>query len=322
MSSKYIDKVTIQVKAGNGGNGCKSFYRDLTIHKGIPDGGSGGSGGDVYIKGNASINTLIELSYNDVLMAENGVNGLPNQCNGAKGKNLIIQVPFGTECKMGDKTIEIIDEKAVKILDGGKGAKGNSLWRHGEPESLKGEKPEFHYIDMQVKTIGDIGLVGLPNAGKSSFLNKISNANVEVGDYAFTTIKPHLGMWNKIIFVDIPGIIEKASEGKGMGLRFLAHIERCKYLMILIDATDTSKICDTFHILQKELQSYGINKDYFIVLNKVENSKKKSIKTAVAPLYELSKNIFFISVHKSLGMNRLLRHIQESIKPIKQISSE
>ncbi len=322
MSSKFIDKVSIKVKAGDGGNGCKSFYRDLTIHKGIPDGGSGGDGGDVYIKGNRCVNTLIELSYNDILIADSGVHGTPNQCNGAKGKSLTIQVPLGTQCNVLERIIDITDEKPIKILNGGEGAKGNSLWRHGEPESLKGQKSEFVTIDMQVKTIGDIGLVGFPNAGKSSFLNKISNAKVEIGDYAFTTIRPHLGIWNKIIFVDIPGIIEKASEGKGMGLQFLAHIERCKYLMIMIDATNPSQIVNTFHILQNELKSYGIiNKDYIIVLNKTENSKKRDIKEATKDLYKMRlingqlAKVFFISVHRSTGINRLLTYIQSAIKP-------
>ena len=322
MSTKFIDKVSIKAKAGDGGNGCKSFYRDMTIHKGIPDGGSGGDGGDVYIKGNRCVNTLIELSYNDVLVAENGVNGSPNQCNGAKGKSLTIQVPLGTQCQIQEREIDIIDEQPVKILNGGEGAKGNSLWRHAVPESLKGKKSEFVDIHMQVKTIGDVGLVGFPNAGKSSFLNKISNAKVEVGDYAFTTIRPHLGMWNKIIFVDIPGIIEKASEGKGMGLQFLAHIERCKYLMIMIDATDTRNIVKTFHILQNELKSYGISdKEYIIVLNKTENTKKKDIKTGCKELYQMrlkngqSAKVFFISVHRSTGINRLLTYIQSVIKP-------
>lgn len=319
MSTKFIDKVSIQVKAGDGGNGCKSFYRDMTIHKGIPDGGSGGDGGDVYIKGNSCVNTLIELSYNDVLSADNGVNGTPNQCNGAKGKSLTIQVPLGTQCHINGRSIDITNEEPIKILQGGEGAKGNSLWRHGAPESLKGEKCEFTTIDLQVKTIGDIGLVGFPNAGKSSFLNKISNANVEVADYAFTTIRPHLGMWNKIIFVDIPGIIEKASEGRGMGFQFLAHIERCRYLIIMIDATYPDKIVETFNILQKELKSYGIDKDYVIVLNKTENSKNKDINEAIKPLRNLKLNngkpvkIFPISIHRSTGIDKLLTYVKKII---------
>jgi GTP-binding protein len=309
---RFIDFITILVRAGDGGSGCASSYQDQLTARVFLDGGSGGKGGDVYLIGDGHINTLISLSYEDLLRAGNGEHGSYNNCTGATGDDLCIKVPLGTVATINGNSYEIMDSDPIKILSGGAGGRGSSLLKYKRKDD--GVKSEPFPLTLQVKTIGDIGLIGLPNAGKSSLLNGITNAHVQVGSYAFTTTKPQLGVWKDIIFVDLPGLIEHASEGKGMGLRFLSHIERCKILLAIIDINDPDPT-HTYKILLNEIQSYGITAPLNgIVLTKIETCKSEYYRFVMQRFKALGLAVYPLSVHKKIRVNKFLYAMLKKVK--------
>ena len=289
---KFLDQVKIYVKAGNGGDGSPSFRREKFIEYGGPDGGDGGKGGSVIFKSERNLNTLIDYRYQQHHKAERGENGMGQNKTGKSGEDLILKVPIGTQVFEEDNKTLIYDftkpgEEFV-TANGGKGGLGNTRFKSSTNRAprkfTKGTLGEEFTIWLQLKTIADIGIIGLPNAGKSSLLASITNANPKIANYQFTTLNPNLGVASyddkEITIADIPGLIEGAHEGTGLGIQFLRHIERCKTILHLIDIT-INDIERAYNQVRNELLSYSpdlIKKKELIVLNKVDLVDEELVK--------------------------------------------
>lgn len=288
----FIDYIKIFCKSGNGGGGSSHFRREKFVPLGGPDGGDGGKGGDIILRGNSQFWTLLHLRYTKHLKAENGENGSGSKKHGRDGKDIIINVPLGTVVKSADEEkilLEVINDGDEKVLmEGGQGGLGNFHFKSSTNQapqySQPGKKGTENWVTLELKVLADVGLVGFPNAGKSTLLSSISEAKPKIGDYPFTTIKPNLGVVpfkgdKSFIMADIPGIIEGASEGKGLGFRFLRHIERNSILLFLIPIT--SKITEEFKMLRKELNKYNkelMEKDIIIAISKSDLKSTEEIK--------------------------------------------
>jgi GTP-binding protein len=290
MSSNFIDYVKINCKSGKGGAGSVHFRKEKYVPKGGPDGGDGGKGGSIILRGNAQLWTLLHLRYQKHIMAENGGIGTGNRSTGANGKDIIIEVPLGTVAKDAETNevlLEIVADGEEKVLlQGGRGGLGNTHFKtatkqapqHAQP----GEPGEEKWVVLELKVLADIGLVGFPNAGKSTLLSVISAAKPEIADYPFTTITPNLGVvkyrdFRSFVVADIPGIIEGAAEGKGLGHRFLRHIERNSILLMML-AADSEDIAESYRILIDELAQYNpelLDKKRVIAVSKSDLIDKK-----------------------------------------------
>jgi GTP-binding protein len=239
-----IDDVHIIVKAGDGGKGGTAKKQMFGSKKTAPDGGNGGRGGNIYFKGDTNISDLSQFQFKKKITAQNGVNGLNKDLDGAKGEDTTVLVPFGTTIRDEDsgEWVEILSDLPFAVAHGGEGGMGNHDYKPElqkfESRKFEGEKGEERRLHLVLNLIADVGLVGLPNAGKSSLLKALTNAVPKIGDYPFTTLEPNLGAFGKIIIADIPGLIEGASEGKGLGLTFLKHIKKTKILLHCIDANE------------------------------------------------------------------------------------
>jgi len=292
---KFLDQVKIYIKAGDGGHGSPSFRREKFIEYGGPDGGDGGKGGSVLLRSERNLNTLIDYRFQQHHKAERGENGSGQNRTGRGGDNLFLKVPIGTQVFEEDNKTLIYDFKKENeefvVANGGKGGLGNTRFKSSTNRApkkfTKGTIGEEYTIWLQLKTIADVGIVGLPNAGKSSLLAAITNANPKIANYKFTTLNPNLGVATyddkEIIIADIPGLVEGAHEGVGLGIQFLKHIERCKTLMHLIDITDEN-IENTYQQVKKELGSYNkqiLDKKEIIVLNKTDLLDEDKIKEIV-----------------------------------------
>jgi len=281
---KFLDQVKIYIKAGNGGHGSPSFRREKFIEFGGPDGGDGGKGGSVILKSERNLNTLIDYRFQQHHKAERGENGTGQNRTGRGGEDLFLKVPVGTQVFEEDNKTLIYDfnkegEEFV-AANGGEGGLGNTRFKSSTNRApkkfTKGVFGEEYVIWLQLKTIADVGIVGLPNAGKSSLLGAITNATPKIANYKFTTLNPNLGVATydnkEITLADIPGLVEGAHEGVGLGIQFLKHIERCKTLMHLIDITNED-LENTYQQVKNELGSYSkelLNKKEIIVLNKTD----------------------------------------------------
>ncbi|MDA9615945.1 GTPase ObgE [Candidatus Pelagibacter sp.] len=292
---KFLDQVKIYVKAGNGGHGSPSFRREKFIEYGGPDGGDGGRGGSILLRSERNLNTLIDYRFQQHHKGERGENGSGQNRTGRGGDNLFLRVPIGTQVFEEDNKTLIFDFKKegeeFVVAKGGKGGLGNTRFKSSTNRApkkfTKGAVGEEYVIWLQLKTIADVGIVGLPNAGKSSLLAAITNATPKIANYKFTTLNPNLGVAvyddKEITLADIPGLVEGAHEGVGLGIQFLKHIERCKTLMHLIDITNEN-IENTYQQVKKELSSYSkeiLEKKEIIVLNKTDLLDDKKIKKIV-----------------------------------------
>ncbi|MFN3940176.1 MAG: GTPase ObgE, partial [Chitinophagales bacterium] len=268
-NKNFVDYVKILCRSGNGGSGSVHFHRDRNTRKGGPDGGDGGRGGHIILRGNAQLWTLLHLKYQKHILAENGQGGMGQLRSGKQGEDRIIEVPLGTVAKnaeTGELIAEIIEhEQEIILFPGGRGGQGNNHFKTPTRQAPRFAQPGEPGIEawtiLELKVLADVGLVGFPNAGKSTLLSKLSAAKPEIADYPFTTIVPNLGMVayrdNKsFVMADIPGIIEGASQGKGLGDRFLKHIERNAILLFLIPA-DTKDIHKEYKILLNELKQFN-----------------------------------------------------------------
>jgi len=297
MASNFIDYVKIHMKSGSGGAGSMHFRREKHVEKGGPDGGDGGRGGHVIIRGNTQLWTLLHLKYRKHVIADNGNSGEGNRRTGAQGKDEILEVPIGTVAKMAE-TDEILgeithDKQEILIFPGGRGGLGNVHFKtptnQAPRKAQPGETGLADWVVLELKLLADVGLVGFPNAGKSTLLSAVSAAKPEIADYPFTTLVPNLGVVayrddQSFVMADIPGIIEGAAEGRGLGLRFLRHIERNSILLFLIAAT-TEHAGKEYKILLNELQEYNpelLDKKRIIALSKCdlvdEETRKKLLK--------------------------------------------
>ena len=298
---KFLDQVKIYIKAGNGGDGSPSFRREKFIEFGGPDGGDGGNGGSVILKVERNLNTLIDYRYQQHHKAKRGDNGSGQNRKGKSGENLILKVPLGTQVFEEDNKTLIYD--FIKIGEefvaatGGKGGLGNTRFKSSTNRAprkfTKGTPGEEFTIWLQLKTIADIGIIGLPNAGKSSLLAAITNANPKIANYQFTTLNPNLGVTSydnkEVTIADIPGLIEGAHKGTGLGIQFLKHVERCKSLLHMIDITNND-IKKSYNQVKTELKNYSSQlskKRELVVLNKTDLIDEKKVKDIV---YDFSKN--------------------------------
>ena len=289
---KFLDQVKIFIKAGDGGSGSPSFRREKFIEFGGPDGGDGGKGGSIILKSERNLNTLIDFRYQQHFKSERGSDGKGKNQTGRGGENLYLKVPVGTQVFEEDNKTLIFDFKKESeefvVAVGGRGGFGNTRFKSSTNRApkkfTKGTKGEEFWIWLQLKTIADIGIIGLPNAGKSSLLAAITSATPKIANYKFTTLNPNLGVAvyddKEITLADIPGIIEGAHEGVGLGIKFLKHIERCKSLLHLIDITEED-LKKSYSQVRKELKNYSkdmLNKDEIVVLNKTDLLEDKEVK--------------------------------------------
>ncbi len=288
---KFLDQVKIFVKAGNGGSGSASMRREKFVEFGGPDGGNGGKGASIIFKAERNLNTLIDYRYTQHFKAERGQNGTGKNKTGRNGKDSYLKVPIGTQIFEEDNKTLLFDFKNEKeefvAANGGKGGLGNTNFKSSTNRAprkfTKGSLGEEFWLWLQLKTIADIGIIGLPNAGKSSLLAAITNANPKIANYKFTTLNPNLGVASydnkEITLADIPGLIEGAHEGIGLGIKFLKHIERCKTLLHMIDITEEN-LEKSYKQIKKELENYSkelLKKKEVIVLNKIDLLDKKSV---------------------------------------------
>ncbi len=289
---KFLDQVKIFIKAGDGGSGSPSFRREKFIEFGGPDGGDGGKGGSIILKSERNLNTLIDFRYQQHFKAKRGSDGKGKNQTGRGGENLYLKVPVGTQVFEEDNKTLIFDfkEEAEEfvVAVGGKGGFGNTRFKSSTNRApkkfTKGTKGEDFWIWLQLKTIADIGIIGLPNAGKSSLLAAITSATPKIANYKFTTLNPNLGVTvyddKEITLADIPGLIEGAHEGIGLGIKFLKHIERCKSLLHMIDITEED-LKKSYSQVRKEMKNYSkdlLKKDEIVVLNKTDLLKDKEVK--------------------------------------------
>lgn len=313
---KFLDEVEILVEGGKGGNGCVSFRREKFIPLGGPNGGDGGDGGSVYLKASVNLNTLIDFHYNRLYKAERGENGKGSDCAGKKGANLILEVPVGTQIFDAD-TEEFIGDLTAsgqeqQVAQGGWHGLGNARFKSSTNRSPRqftpGQIGETRRLKLSLKLLADVGLVGLPNAGKSSLIRAVSAATPKVADYPFTTLQPHLGVvrleyGRSFLIADIPGLINGAAEGAGLGIRFLKHLERTRLLLHVIDVcpADGSDPLVNIATIEKELKKYSpefADKPQWFVLNKIDLLTTPELKKAYQhmkkklsserPLFEIS----------------------------------
>lgn len=322
MASNFVDYVKVFCRSGKGGGGSMHFHRAKYVPKGGPDGGDGGKGGDVIMRGNAQLWTLLHLRYTKHLFAEDGGNGGDALKTGANGKNIYIDVPLGTvayDAETREHLGEITEDKQeIVIMKGGRGGKGNAFFKTATMQTPKfsqpGEPSQEGWIIIELKLLADVGLVGFPNAGKSTLLSVVSAAKPEIADYPFTTLTPNLGIvpyydMKSFIMADIPGIIEGASEGKGLGLRFLRHIERNSILLFMV-AADSENVKETYDILLKELKKYNpelLDKRRILAISKsdlIDEQQRKDIKK------HLPKKVPHIFISSAMG---------EGIKELKDL---
>jgi GTP-binding protein len=326
---KFLDQAKIFLKSGDGGAGSCSFRREKYIEFGGPDGGDGGKGGDVVVECVANLNTLIDFRYQQHFKGETGHHGEGRNRTGGSGNDMVMRVPVGTQILTEDKEDVLADLTAagqrVVLLKGGDGGFGNAHYKTSTNQAPRRADPGWPgkelWVWLRLKLIADCGLLGLPNAGKSTFLGAVTRARPKIGDYPFTTLHPNLGVASvggeEFILADLPGLIEGAHEGAGLGDRFLGHVERCRVLLHLIDGTEED-VAQSYRIVREELRAYGgglIDKPEMVALNKCDALTPEQIEEKLAALREVSGNrIFPLSGIAGIGLRDLLFALLQTIK--------
>ena len=320
----FLDQAKIFIRSGQGGPGSVSFRREMYVEYGGPDGGNGGRGGDIIFEVVPGLNTLIDFRYAQHFKAQRGIPGAGKNRTGAAGQDLVIKVPLGTQVLDDDRETVLLDlneaGKRVVFLEGGMGGRGNASYKTSTNRAPRqhqpGEVGSEMYVWLRLKLLADVGLLGLPNAGKSTFINAVSNARAKVGDYAFTTLVPKLGVVRhkarEFVLADIPGLIAGAADGAGIGDRFLGHIERCRVLIHLIDINGTDP-AEALEIIEEELEIYGSGLDEkprLIALNKIDTVDAELVKAFTKELKAAgAKAVYPISGATGAGMEKLLEAV-------------
>lgn len=327
---KFIDQATVIVRAGNGGNGRVSYRHEKYVDKGGPDGGDGGNGGNVIFVASRNQDTLVSFRYQKELVAESGMAGGKTRKHGRSGKDLRVQLPVGTQVLDGDTVVADLthDGQEAVIAAGGRGGFGNahflSSTRQAPNFAENGEEGEVKELRLELKLIADVGVVGLPNAGKSTLLSVISNARPEIADYPFTTITPNLGVvdideHSSLLFADIPGLIEGAAEGKGLGDEFLRHVERTAVLLHLIDAGSEDVVAD-YRTIQHELGTYRVNlaaKPQIVAISKIDTVLPEQVeeqKTVLQKALPKGTPLFAFSSQAHQNLKELLYDVGKAVK--------
>lgn len=339
---KFVDEATIRVEAGDGGNGVVSFRREKYIPKGGPDGGDGGDGGNVFLVADTNLNTLVDYKFTKFYKAERGQNGMSADCTGAKGQDIILKVPVGT--RVTDKeTGEVLGDlrkegELLRVAKGGFHGFGNTHFKsatnRAPRQKTNGTPGERRILDLELLLVADVGLLGLPNAGKSTFIRSVSAARPKVADYPFTTLVPNLGVvktgnGESFVIADVPGLIEGAAQGAGLGHRFLRHLERCRVLLHLVDAlpVDESDPVNNAVVIEKELKEYAhdlYEKPRWLVINKVdlleggEAQAQELIEKISNALETKPERTFIISALQSQHTKELTYALQELVDRVKK----
>lgn len=332
----FVDTAKIFVQAGRGGNGAVSFRRELYIEKGGPDGGDGGKGGNVIFRATKDLNTLLNFRYKPEIKAKNGENGSKRNKTGKSGEDLIVKVPVGTLVKRDREILADLkfDGEEAIIARGGDGGFGNAHFKSSVRQTPRvaelGEAGETFEADLELKLLADVGLVGFPNAGKSTFLSVVSNARPEIANYAFTTLTPNLGVTEidgfNLLIADIPGLIEGASEGKGLGDAFLRHVERTSVLLHLIDIYEENPD-EQYRIIREELKKYQpdlLDRPEIVALTKAEGMDAEMIDFQISKLRKVanSSQIFVISSSAHQGLKEVLRALRKQVEDFRNSQSE
>ncbi|HIX58067.1 MAG TPA: GTPase ObgE [Candidatus Anaerobiospirillum pullistercoris] len=343
---KFVDEATIRVEAGDGGNGVVSFRREKYIPKGGPDGGDGGDGGNVFLLADTNLNTLVDYKFTKFYQAGRGQNGMSSDCTGAKGQDIILKVPVGT--RVTDKeTGEVLGDlrkegELLRVAKGGRHGFGNTHFKsstnRAPRQKTNGTPGERRILELELLLVADVGLLGLPNAGKSTFIRSVSAARPKVADYPFTTLVPNLGVvktgdGESFVIADVPGLIEGAAQGAGLGHRFLRHLERCRVLLHLVDANpvDGSDPVTNAQVIEKELKEYAhdlYEKPRWLVLNKVdlleggEAEGQELLQKIAAGLETAPERTFIISALQKQKTNELTYALQELVDNVKQAERE
>jgi GTP-binding protein len=323
----FVDTAKVFISAGKGGDGAVNFRHEIYVEKGGPDGGDGGKGGDVIFVATSGLNTLVDFRYKPELKAKPGGNGTKRDRHGADGDDLLVKVPMGTIVRKNDEIIAdlVLDGQKVVIASGGDGGFGNAHFKSSVRQTPriaeKGEMGESFEATLELKLLADVGLVGFPNVGKSTFLSVVSNARPEIADYPFTTLSPNLGVADidntSLLIADIPGLIEGASEGKGLGDAFLRHVERTAVLLHLID-TYTDDIAGAYQTIRSELANYKIDlqdRPEIIALTKIDGLDSDIVQMQIDAVKEVAGKtlVFAISSVAHTGLTELLRALRQKV---------
>lgn len=326
---KFLDEAKVFVKSGDGGGGCVSFRREKFIEFGGPNGGNGGRGGDVIIEAADSLNTLIDYRYKQHFKASTGEHGQGRDRNGGAGESIILKVPVGTQILDEDRETLLADitrkGQRIVLLRGGDGGFGNAHYKSSINRAPRRADPgwpgEERWLWLRLKLIADVGLVGLPNAGKSTFLSAVSRARPRIGDYPFTTLHPNLGVAHvdetEFVIADIPGLIEGASEGAGLGTRFLGHVERCGALLHLVDGT-SEDVAEDYRVVRHELEAYAeslADKTEIVALNKVDALDEATAEERRRTLSEaVGRPVLVLSGAAGIGVTSMLRLLNDKVR--------
>lgn len=328
---RFVDEVTIRVEAGRGGNGCLSFRREKYIPKGGPDGGDGGDGGDIYLVADAALNTLVDFRYQRQFKAHSGEHGKGSDCTGKRGEDLLVSIPAGTvvsDAETGETIGELLDDGArLLVARGGAHGLGNTRFKsstnRAPRKTTPGKPGESRSLKLELKLLADVGLVGLPNAGKSTFIRAVSAARPKVADYPFTTLYPHLGVVRvgpdqSFVVADIPGLIEGAAEGAGLGIRFLKHLARTRLLLHLVDVAPTEGEGDPAadaRAVITEVEKFGeglAERERWLVLNKIdllEEGARNARCDTIADALQWQGPVFRISAATGEGCEAMCKRI-------------
>jgi len=337
---KFLDQCKIYLKSGDGGRGCFSFRREKFIEFGGPDGGMGGKGGDIVLVAADNLNTLIDYRYQQHFRAQNGRGGSGANRTGANGRDLVLRVPIGTQILDDDKETVLADltrpDQRIVLLRGGDGGFGNSHYKTSTNQAPRRADPGWPghelWVWLRLKLIADAGLVGLPNAGKSTFLSRVSHARAKIADYPFTTLHPQLGVVRldddtEFVVADLPGLIEGASEGAGLGTRFLGHVERCAVILHLIDGTEEN-VVDAYRTIRHELADYGhglADKPEIVGLNKIDAIDPEAVSEKCRALTRVARpgtQVLALSGVSGAGLPQVLGAVAGAIETARQASAD